>query len=464
MVTDEKADGFGGADNDDESGFTVGRTWTARLAFVCATAAALTPILAAGLRGAVGLLVVGAGAVTLVVAALYGALIRRGALRWLSLSMAVVAPMIAVAAFVRAQLLWAVVLTVVFVLLSIACARAALRPDNAGDRMPEYPVGQPRRPFLIMNPRSGGGKVTKFDLRRRAEALGAEVVLLEGPDTMDVEAIAREAVGRGADLLGVAGGDGTQALVAGVAAECGLPFLVISAGTRNHFAMDLGLDRADPAAALTALTDGVELRIDLARINGRPFVNNASFGVYAEIVKDPAYRDDKTATVLAQLPDLLSGHTGARLTAEVGGTKIVGPQAILVSNNPYSTGDLAGSSRRDRLDRGVLGVVTVSVTSTRAAIGLLRRTRTRGLTQHSATSVTIEADSSRIPVGVDGESLLLDTPVRCVIEPAALRVRVPRTRPPVHRSAPAVDWVRLRELAGFRREPHGHAVRAPHAG
>ena len=85
----------------------------------------------------------------------------------------------------------------------------------------------------------------------------------------------------GADLLGVAGGDGTQALVAGIAAEHDLPFLVISAGTRNHFAMDLGLDRDRPDAGLDALTDGVELRLDLGLIGGRTFVNNASFGAYA---------------------------------------------------------------------------------------------------------------------------------------------------------------------------------------
>ena len=75
------------------------------------------------------------------------------------------------------------------------------------------------------------------------------MALLEGPGLVDVAALARQAVADGADLLGVAGGDGTQALVAGIAAGHGLPFLVISAGTRNHFALDLGLDREDPAAA-----------------------------------------------------------------------------------------------------------------------------------------------------------------------------------------------------------------------
>jgi len=156
-----------------------------------------------------------------------------------------------------------------------------------------------------MKPKSGGGKVETFDLKRKAEALGAEVFLIGGPEPVDVAEVARQAVASGAVLLGVAGSDGTQALVAGIAAEHGLPFVVISAGTRNHFALDLGLDRQDPSACLGALSDGVELRGDLGMINGRTFVHDASFGAYAEIVQNPAYRDDKRNTTLDLLPDML---------------------------------------------------------------------------------------------------------------------------------------------------------------
>ena len=241
--------------------------------------------------------------------------------------------------------------------------------------MPAVPAARPRRPFLIMNPRSGGGKVTRFGLKEKAEKLGAQVALLQGPGIVDVAALARQAVADGADLLGVAGGDGTQALVAGIAAEHGLPFLVISAGTRNHFALDLGLDREDPAACLDALTDGEELRVDLGVIADRTFVNNASFGAYAEVVRSPAYRDDKRGTTLQMLPDLLSGHQGARLSARAGAARIEGPQALLVSNGPYEMSDMAGLGRRARLDAGTLGVVAVRVDSARQAAGLSARAR-----------------------------------------------------------------------------------------
>ena len=227
---------------------------------------------------------------------------------------------------------------------------------------------------------------------------------------------------RGADLLGVAGGDGTQALVAGVAAEHGLPFMVISAGTRNHFALDLGLDREDPSACLGALSDGVELRVDLGMINGQVFVNNASFGAYAEVVETPAYRDDKLNTTLNLLPDLLQGHRGARLSARADDAEIRSPQALLVANNPYGTGDIAGLSRRARLDRGMLGVVGVKVRNARQAVDLLRGKKAAGLRVLTTTKIEISADAAEIPVGVDGEAVSMSTPVTCTISP----VRAPR--------------------------------------
>ncbi|MCK8674740.1 diacylglycerol kinase [Rhodococcus sp. HM1] len=425
--------------------------WWARAAALCVLVAIVLPIAEAGVGGAVLLVVVGIAGVAITLAAIYWFLSRRGAVRAAALVLAVVVPIAVLALYIHQRHLWVVVVAGVFVALALVCARAALRIHHDETGQPEYPAAPVEKPFLVMNPRSGGGKVVKFDLQRKAEALGATVALLDGPEPIDVEALALEAVARGADLLGVAGGDGTQALVAGIAAAHDIPFLVISAGTRNHFALDLGLDRDDPAAGLDALRDGVELRVDLGDINGRTFVNNASFGVYADIVQSPNYRDDKTGTVLDMLPDLLAGDGRARLRARIDGELVDGPQAILVSNGPYTTDDLAGMGRRTRLDRGRLGVVAISVSSARQAVGLLNRARSRGLVQRTATEVVVDADTPDIPVGVDGEALRLPTPVRCTITPGALRVRVPRNRPGVRLAAPALDWVRLRELALPRR-------------
>ena len=95
----------------------------------------------------------------------------------------------------------------------------------------------------------------------------------------------------------MAGGDGSQAIVAAMAAEAGLPYACIPAGTRNHFALDLGVDRDDVVGALDALVDGRERRVDLAEVNGRVFVNNVSLGVYAEAVQREGYREAKLRTI-----------------------------------------------------------------------------------------------------------------------------------------------------------------------
>jgi hypothetical protein len=294
-------------------------------------------------------------------------------LRWLAAGVTVAAPVAVVVLYARATLVWVVVVSALLWSAALAAGRGALALAGAPAAPRQHETPPPRRPFLIMNPRSGGGKVDRFGLADRARALGAEVALLQG--TVDVALLARQALRDGADLLGVAGGDGTQALVAGIAAEHGVPFMVITAGTRNHFALDLGLDRDDPATCLEALTDGVELRVDLGLVGDRTFVNNASFGAYAAVVQSPAYRDDKTATTLDLLPDLLVEHGRAGLRLRIGDTVLTGPQAVLVSNNPYGTDDVAGLGRRPRLDGGVLGVLAVTV---RSASSRSRSARRRG--------------------------------------------------------------------------------------
>jgi diacylglycerol kinase family enzyme len=155
------------------------------------------------------------------------------------------------------------------------------------------------------------------------------------------------------DLLGMAGGDGSLALVASIASRHGIPFVVIPAGTRNHFALDLGLDRADVPSALKAYEDGVDTAIDLAEVNGSVFVNNVSMGVYASIVQSADYRNAKVQTAAAMLPDLL-GSQATPLDLQFtlpSGHEAVGPHLLLVSNNPYQLAQLRGGGTRERLRR-----------------------------------------------------------------------------------------------------------------
>lgn len=421
--------------------------WSARVSLASAALAVLLPLVFAG-TGSLILVAAGLAGMAVAAAAVWWVLTRRGAARVAAAVLAVAAPVCVIGFFDAANLLWLVLVCCGLWAVAVWSGRAALSSTGARPAgMTEHHVPAPQRPFLIMNPRSGGGKVARFGLREKAERLGAKVVLLDPDHRQDVAELARTAVAEGADLLGVAGGDGTQALVAAVAAESGTPFLVISSGTRNHFAMDLGLDREDPSTCLDALTDGVELHVDLGFAGEHPFVNNASFGAYAAVVQSPSYRDDKVRTTLDLLPDLLTRQQGPHLVADTGETTITGPQALLVSNNPYRTEDPAGLGRRERLDFGVLGVLGVKVDSAAEAAGLLRGPQAAGLTVLTTRQVVVDADQGEIEVGVDGEAMVLPTPVRCRIEPGALRVRVPRDRPGIPAVKPPLEWRRLRKLA-----------------
>lgn len=427
----------------------------ARVAVIAGIGAITVLLLFAGLHSVL-LVLAGAAGLAVTAASVWWALVHTGLVRVLAGVLACAAPATVVVLYVASGLLWVVLVSLALWVLAVFCGRVALAgaetalartPERNQERTQERTQAPPRHPYLIMNPRSGGGKVGRFRLREKAEALGAEVCVLDVTHQQDVAALARRAADEGADLLGVAGGDGTQALVAAVAAERDLPFMVISAGTRNHFALDLGLDRDDPSKCLDALTDGVELRIDLGVINDRVFVNNASFGAYASVVQSPAYRDDKTRTTLRMLPELLTHQYGPHLAVHAEGVTVEQPQAVLVSNNPYRTDDPAGLGHRERLDAGVLGVLGVTVDSAAQAAGMLRGHQASGLVQLTAREVVVDADTDAIPVGVDGEALTLPTPVRCRIRPHALRVRVPRDRPGVPRGRPPMDWHQVRRLA-----------------
>ncbi|MFF7770599.1 diacylglycerol/lipid kinase family protein [Streptomyces massasporeus] len=417
----------------------------ARLAVLALLGSILVPLVTAGLRSVLWVLA-GIAALALAAVGVWWILAHTGVVRVLGLVLALAAPSAVLALYAAAGMLWAACLSLALWALALATARSALPSGRTASE--QTATKAPRHPWVLMNPRSGGGKVGRFDLVDRARAAGCRVTLLDGDQ--DVTELARQAVADGADLLAVAGGDGTQALVAEVAARQDLPFLVIPAGTRNHFALDLGLDRDDPAAALEALDEGVELRIDLGYAADRVFVNNASFGTYAFVVTDPAYRDAKARTTLRTLPGLLTGEDAPRLRARADRTHIDGLQALLVSNNPYGRAvDAANPGRRGRLDSGLLGVVCVRVGNAAQAARLVRGPGSGGgLIRLRAETVVVEADTDTLPAGIDGEHVVLPSPVVCRIAPGALRVRVPLRRSRAPRSGDgATDWPSVVRLA-----------------
>ena len=287
------------------------------------------------------------------------------------------------------------------------------------------PVDPPRRPVLFVNPRSGDGKAAHAGVAERARAKGIEAVILA--PGQDLAALAREAVTAGADALGMAGGDGSLAVVAAAAAAHGIPFVCVPAGTRNHFALDVGVDRHDLAGALDAFTSGVERQIDTAEVNGRLFLNNVSLGIYGEAVRSPAYRDAKTRTLLEIAAEVMgpsAGELALDLADDLGrGHRY--PAVVLVSNNPYALDRPLIRGTRPAMDSGQLGIVVLD------ALG--GSPHSPG---HAWIAPRLEVNApAPVHAGVDGEAVDLEPPLRFAIRPAALRVRICSRHPGASPSA-----------------------------
>ena len=263
----------------------------------------------------------------------------------------------------------------------------------------------------------------------------------------DLAQLVRDAVANGADALAMAGGDGSQAVVAAIASELDLPYACIPAGTRNHFALDLGVDRDDVVGALDAFVDGGERRVDLAEVNGRVFVNNVSLGLYAEAVQRPGYREAKLRTLLDTVPDVMGPNSAGLDLAWTGpgGHEHQSGAAVLVSNNRYRLGRAVGSGTRPRIDDGLLGITVASAPTGRGSQALAQRP------WREWSAPEFEVDSDRpVPAGVDGEAMTLQPPLRFRIRPGALTVRIARAHPGASPSAaiPERLWDGVRALVG----------------
>jgi diacylglycerol kinase family enzyme len=402
--------------------------------------------------------------VCLLVFAFFGWLVltRRG----LSRLLAIPASLLGLAGLIlQLGLAGLLLIGLLFGLLSVygATARYAVRYDQATLR----PVTRSkacapaaRRGVLIINPKSGGGKAQRFNLVEEARRRNVEPVLLE-PGS-DLRELATKAAAAGADVIGMAGGDGSQAIVATVAMQHDVAHVCVPAGTRNHFALDLGLDRDDVVGALDAFTDGVERRIDLARVNDQVFVNNASLGVYARVVQSDAYRDGKLRTWKRMLPELL-GRKAAPTDLQFetpGERQWCSAALVMVSNNPYQLSRFGGVGTRPCLDSGRLGIMAGRIKSARSVAKLVtlgslgQHRRFSGVLEWSLPEFEVRSRQS-VAVGLDGEAFLMEPPLRFTSLPGALRVRVSQYSAGVSPAGAAValtrrDFARLFRIAARR--------------
>jgi diacylglycerol kinase family enzyme len=409
--------------------------WSERLGAIVALASLVgaAAVLVVATVADLGAMLVMLAGLLVVILGSWHMLTRRGSLRLAAVGLALAGLALMVGGLVYADLSggWTAAV-LILMLLSVGTSRYAFRVNERGRiALHEQAVAaSTRHPVLIMNLKSGGGKAERFHLVDECRKRGIEPIVLGVDD--DLLFLAEDAVARGADILGMAGGDGSQALVASVAARHGLPYVVVPAGTRNHFALDLGLDRDAVVGALDAFADGVERPVDLATVNGRIFVNNATLGLYAKIVQSPEYRNAKRQTAAAMLPDLLGPDAPGLDLHFTGpdGTERTTSDVIMVSNNPYELHRFSGRGTRKRLDRGLLGIASASIDDAAAAAKFVmlelagKAGRFPGWLEWTAAQFQVDAGEI-IEIGVDGEALQMEPPLIFEILPGVLRVRIP---------------------------------------
>ena len=297
--------------------------------------------------------------------------------------------------------------------------------------------------IVLLNCGSGPASKAKAEPDQVAaafRAVGVEAAV-ESVPASGLDAAARAAAASDADPVVLGGGDGTISAGAGALAGGPKALGILPLGTFNHFARDLGIPLGLEDAVRTIALGRVR-EVDVGEAGGRPFVNNASIGLYPELVR---VRDElrrhhgmgKGRAVLAAAREVLKDPPFLRVDLRVqGDVARVRTPFVFVGNNRYEM-SLFSLGARSALDRGELslyvarnarkwGIVRLAL---RALVGRLRQDRDfEALAVPEVEVVT--AHRRFVRVALDGELHRLESPVRYRIRPRALRVLVPAAPSP----------------------------------
>lgn len=290
---------------------------------------------------------------------------------------------------------------------------------------------------VIINASAGahGSPMASAELTERFHRAGLAVVVTEATDGEALIQAAHKAVDGGARIVIAGGGDGTINAVASsvIGTECRLG--VLPMGTLNHFAKDLNIP-ADLDDAIATIAAGHEIQVDVGEVNGRPFLNNSSLGLYPNIVRDREQQQrrlgrGKWLAFVAATVTALRRYPFLTVRIEVDGRPHVRRTPfIFIGNNEYSMSGFSLGTRSD-LSGGQLSLYVAERTS---RIGLLRLAlrslfgrlrQARDFDMRLASEITVETPHARLPVATDGEVTWMQAPLHYRIRRGALHVLVP---------------------------------------
>lgn len=287
---------------------------------------------------------------------------------------------------------------------------------------------------VIINAGSGGvlGEETSQSLRERFIACGIRANIHFAKTGADIESLAKHAV-ENAEIVVAGGGDGTISSVAAEVAKAHKTLGILPLGTLNNFSKDLQIPQ-NLAGAVRVIAEGNTAVIDLAEVNGFTFINNSSIGLYPSLVRrrekqQRLGRGKWNAAFWAALRIFrLSPFLKVRI--EVDGKSFLRKTPfVFVGNNEYEM-ELYNIGRRTQLGAGKLSVYFLHRSGRLGVIMLLFHTLFGSLRQWkdfeevNTDEITIESRKKILPVALDGEVRILQTPLYYKIRPKALKVIV----------------------------------------
>ena len=289
---------------------------------------------------------------------------------------------------------------------------------------------------VVLNPGSGGGdaQAAADKIVALFEAAGKKVRIRIPRNAVEIASLARDAADAGAEAVVAAGGDGSVSAVAGALAGSLVPLGVLPVGTLNHFARDLGIP-TELEDAVRLIVSGQTIRVDVGEVNGRTFINNCSLGLYPIVVnqreqqqrrgysKWPAFA--RALWIALRRLRLFTLHLETDRRDFTRRTPVA-----FIGNNVYQTEGLSIGSRAS-LSEGKLFVFVMRGTGrwglTRVALSAVagRLGPQKYFDAICTRELRIETKRRRIPVALDGELAVMESPLEFRSRPGALLVIAP---------------------------------------
>ncbi|MFZ2236486.1 MAG: diacylglycerol kinase family protein [Dokdonella sp.] len=300
------------------------------------------------------------------------------------------------------------------------------------------------RYVIVINAASGSNDCVQVraSIVERLTQAGCAYEFVGIDDTSRIQDFASKAAKRArywdAQLVAV-GGDGTINAVVAAALEHKVPLAILPQGTFNFFGRTHGIPETINAG-IDVLLHGRLVPVQIARVNDRSFIVNASLGLYPQVLEDreawkQRFGRSRWIALFSGLATLVRGYHSLRLEIidADGETRVVRTPTLVVANNALQL-ELIGIGDAPTIDTGHLVAITLKHVGKLQMIGLILRGALGKLGEAERVqtfgfrrmTVKTRGRNRRFKIALDGEISRIDAPLVFEAMPDALQLLVPQ--------------------------------------